>query len=73
MVRFLPTIASSSLHGACQPAAKIRHGQGKWPLRRVLRQYLPESPFLNDLSKGSTFLSASGCEGPLREWAQGVA
>jgi len=52
-------------------AAKIRHGQGKWPLRRLLRRHLPESLFERP-KQGFNVPIGEWLAGPLREWTEGL-
>jgi asparagine synthase (glutamine-hydrolysing) len=50
-------------------AAKIHHGEGKWPLRRLLRRYVPESIFERP-KHGFNVPIGQWLSGPLREWAE---
>jgi asparagine synthase (glutamine-hydrolysing) len=50
-------------------AVKVRGGQGKWLLRRVLRRYLPEALFERP-KQGFNVPIGEWLAGPLRNWAQ---
>ena len=50
-------------------AVKIRGGQGKMPLRRVLRRYLPEALFERP-KQGFNVPIGEWLTGPLRGWAE---
>ena len=53
------------------PAMKVRGGQGKWLLRRVLRRYVPEQ--LTDRPKtGFAVPLDRWMRGTLREWTEGL-
>jgi len=50
-------------------AVKVRGGQGKWLLRRVLLRYLPEALFERP-KQGFNVPIGTWLVGPLRDWAQ---
>lgn len=48
---------------------KIKHGQGKWLLRRLLYRHVPKE-LINRPKKGFSIPLAKWLRGPLREWAE---
>jgi asparagine synthase (glutamine-hydrolysing) len=52
-------------------SAKIRNGNGKWILRRILQHYLPGELF-NRPKHGFNVPLGSWLRGPLRDWAENL-
>jgi asparagine synthase (glutamine-hydrolysing) len=50
---------------------KLRHGEGKWILRRVLDKYVPKH-LVNRPKRGFHMPVADWLRGPLREWADAL-
>ena len=50
---------------------KVRHGDSKWLLRRVLRQYVPDA-LVEGPKRGFLVGFSAWLRGPLREWAESL-
>lgn len=48
---------------------KIRNGEGKWPLREILKKYIPRT-LVERPKMGFNLPGAEWLRGPLREWAE---
>ena len=50
---------------------KIRHGEGKWPLRQLLYRHVPRA-LMERPKKGFSIPLADWLRGPLRDWAEAL-
>jgi asparagine synthase (glutamine-hydrolysing) len=53
------------------PGLKVRHGQGKWVLRRLLHRYVPEQ-LVERPKRGFVVPLGAWLQGPLRDWAEAL-